>query len=100
MLYTATDTTEGNPFVRVMNSYSEYRGAYSYYWHGYVCTLRLLLLMFDYSELRILNGICQFLLVLLLAVIIGKEKGMRYMFMLATSYFLLSPAGLSLYKPP
>ncbi len=96
MLYMATDTTEGNPFVRAMNSYNEYSGAYSYYWHGYVSILRPLLLLFNYSELRIFNGICQFLLVLFLAFIIGKEKGIRYMLMLATSYLLLSPGALSM----
>ena len=96
MLYTALDTMEGYPLVRAMNSHSEYMGNYSYYWHGYVSILRPLLLLFDYSELRILNGICQGILVLLLAFIIGKEKGPGHVLMLGTSWLLLNPSALSL----
>lgn len=96
MLCTAMDTGEGNPFLRAMDSYNEYNGHYSYYWHGYVCVLRPLLLLFDYSEIRVLNGICQFLLILLLMFVIGKEKGIRYVLMLGTSCLLLSPAAVSM----
>ena len=96
MLYTAMDASEGNPFLRAMDSYSEYVGHYSYYWHGYVAVLRPLLLLFDYAELRGLNGICQSFLVLLLAFVIGKEKGLRYVLALGTSWLLLKPLALSM----
>lgn len=96
MLYMAMDDSEGNPFVRAMRSYSEYSGEYSYYWHGYVTLLRPLFLLFQYSELRILNSILQLLLVLLLALFIYRKKGMRYVFMLITSYGLLSPFALAM----
>lgn len=96
MLYTALDTAEGYPLVRAMNSHSDYMGNYSYYWHGYVSILRPLLLLFDYSELRIFNGFCQAVLVLLLAFLIGKEKGLGYVLMLGTSWLLLNPSALSL----
>lgn len=96
MLYTALDTTEGNPLVRAMNSYSIAAGKYSYYWHGYVSVLRPLLLLFDYSELRILNGACQLLLVVLLTVLIGRRKGIGHILMLVSSYILLNTLAMPL----
>lgn len=96
MLHTATDVSQGNPFLRALDSYNEYNGHYSYYWHGYVCILRPLLLLFELSELRIFNGICQFLLILVLAFVVGREKGMPHVLMLGTSYLLLNPAAVSM----
>lgn len=96
MLYTAMDVSEGNALERAMNSYSEREGAYRYYWHGYVSILRPLCLFFDYSELRLLNGACQMLLVVLMACAVGREKGTRYVMMLLTSYLLLNPGALSM----
>lgn len=91
MLSTALDTSEGNPLVRAMKSYSEYVGSYNYYWHGYVTILRPLFLLLNLSELRILNEACQLLLVVLLALLIGREKGAGHILALLTSYILLSP---------
>lgn len=96
MLYMAFDDSEGNPLYRAMNSYNTYTGSYAYYWHGYVVLLRLLFLFFNFTELRMINGICQFLLVLSLAFVIGKEKGIRYVLMLVTSYALLAPLALAI----
>lgn len=96
MLQTALDDSEGNPLKRAMNSYSEYMGAYNYYWHGYVSVLRPLFLLFDYSEVRILNGACQLLLLAALAYLIGRSKGFKYVLMLVTSYLLLSPVAVSM----
>lgn len=91
MLTTAMDTSSGSPLVRAMESYSEYVDSYSYYWHGYVAILRPLFLLFDFSELRTLNGACQILIVMLLALFIRKEKGIGHAFALLTSYILLNP---------
>ena len=96
MLYMAMDTSEGNPLVRAMRSHNDYIGDYNYYWHGYVSILRPLCLLFDLSELRILNGMCQLLVIFLLAFVIGREKGMGYVLMLLTSYLLLSPMAISM----
>lgn len=30
---------------------------YTYYWHGYIIILRPLLLLFDYAQIRVLNGL-------------------------------------------
>lgn len=91
MLSTAMDISLKSPFVRAMESYGEYGGSYSYYWHGYVSILRPLLFWLDYTELRTLNGVCQLLLVLLLAGLIRREKGWCYALALAASYLLLDP---------
>ncbi len=96
MLSTAMDTGKGNPLVRAMNSHSEYMGDYSYYWHGYVSILRPLLLVFDYGEIRMLNGCCQLTLLVLFAFLIGREKGAGYVLMLGTSYLLLNPSAMFL----
>lgn len=96
MLNTAFDAGEGSPFTRAMNAHNEYLGDYSYYWHGYVVILRSLMLLFDFSELRILNGICQLFLLFALAFALGREKGMGHVAMLVTSYVLLSSLAMPL----
>lgn len=96
MLYTAMDASEGSPLYRAMNSYSAYTGVYNYYWHGYVSILRPLCLFLDFSELRLLNGACQLLLVLLMAYMVGKAKGVPYVMALLTSYLLLNPTTVSM----
>lgn len=97
MVYTATDTNAGNPFVRAMNMYNEYtKYNYSYYWHGYVSVLRPLLALFDYGEIRVLNSMVQIALFCILAKEIWKKKGIRYAVLCFTSYMLLMPVAVSL----
>lgn len=96
MLTIAMDTSEGRPLVRAMESFSDYAGSYSYYWHGYVAILRPLLFFFDFSEIRILNSACQILIILLLGWLIGREKGKGYVLALATSYILMNPRTVSM----
>lgn len=96
MLSTALDTSEGNPLMRAMNSYSTFNGNYSYYWHGYIILLRPLLFLIELSDLRILNGACQLILLLLLAFVVGKEKGIRYVFALMTSFLMLGMIAMPL----
>lgn len=91
MLSTALDESEGSALVRAMESHSEFVGSYNHYWHGYVGILRPLLFFLDFSELRTLNGACQLLLVGFLIWLIGREKGVRHMLALLTSYILLNP---------
>lgn len=96
MLSTALDTNEGDPLQRAMNQYNEFSGNYPNYWHGYVSILRPFLLLFDYSEFRIFNGVCQLLLVVFLSLLIGREKGIQYVLMLVSSYVLLGAMALPL----
>ena len=96
MLYTAMDDSIGSPLTRAMDSYSDYVGSYSRYWHGYVVLLRVIFLFLNYTELRVVNGACQLFLVLILATIVGRKKGVPYVLMLATSYILLSSIAMPL----
>lgn len=96
MLYTAFDNSSGNPLGRAMEAYNLEGGGYTYYWHGYVSLLRPIMLLFDYKEFRVVNCAIQLLLVFSLVFLIGREKGVRYVLMLLTSYILLMPLALSL----
>lgn len=97
MISIATNPVKGNFLYHAMNMYSSFQGFnYSRYWHGYVALLRPLLLVFDYSEIRVLNGVCQLGLVAVLAYLLGKRKGFPHVCALLTSYALLMPLALSL----
>lgn len=89
MLETALDAKEQNVWKAAMDM-----NGYDYYWHGYVSVLRPLLMAFDYGEIRVLNGILQLLLVVLLFVQIYHRKGMHYGMLVLTSYFLLMPLAM------
>lgn len=95
MLYTAMDDSEGNPLLRAMDMYSDYAGRYSYYWHGYVTILRPLALLFNYSEIRVLNGALQILLISVLVHLLWKKKDAAYAILVLIAYFLLMPQALS-----
>lgn len=96
MLTIAMDSSDGNPLVRAMESFSDYAESYSYYWHGYVAILRPLLFLFDFSEIRLLNSACQILIILLTGWLIGREKGIGYVLAFATSYILMNPRTVSM----
>lgn len=51
-----------------------YCNKYPRYWHGYAAIMRLFFLVFDYKEMRFINYIVQFLLVIGIFVIL-REKG-------------------------
>lgn len=63
--------------------------SYERYWHGYLVVLKPLLLVFNYGQIRILNGIVMAILVLLILRQLWKRDLRRGMLA-----FLLSVAGL------
>lgn len=85
-----TFETGDNPLYLAMNC----RG-YSYYWHGYVIILRFLQLFMHYEEIQLANGFLQIALIAMLAVVIGRKKGMKYVVMLVSCYALLMPMAVS-----
>lgn len=96
MLKMALYEGEDAGIIQAFRCYStQYEEEYSRYWHGYVVVLRLLLLFFDYHEIRILNGICQSLLVAAAAFYMWRQKGVKYALALASSYVLLMPMALA-----
>lgn len=46
---------------------------YSRYWHGYMIFLKPLLVLFDYSTIRIINTVLQILLVFIISILIFKK---------------------------
>ncbi len=95
MITTAARENIGRPLYQAMrmeNSVME--KAYSYYWHGYVVLLRPLLCLMDYGEIRILNELMQFVLVLMLFVLIRRRKSMPWAMLSVSIYGLLLPTAL------
>lgn len=91
MLANATRQIEGNPLWEAMNM-----EGYTYYWHGYVVILRVLLLFMDYEQFRFLNCILQLMMMFFVAHFIWEKKGQRYALALLTSYFLMMPMAMFL----
>ncbi len=89
MLKTALNDSEGSYLYQAMDM-----KGYSYYWHGYVAILRALNLFFNYSDIRFLNFILQFLLVFFFAQHLHKKKGIKYSLLFFSSYLLLMPMAL------
>ncbi len=97
MLQTAMNENIINPLTSAMEMYSDaMQGPYARYWHGYVGILRPLLYLLDYGEIRILNGILQVLLLVVIAgmIVRNKKHWVGYVLMLASSYFLLMPVAM------
>ena len=91
MFEKATRQIEGNPLWEAMNM-----EGYTYYWHGYVVILRVLLLFMDYEQFRFLNCILQLMMMFFVGHFIWEKKGQRYALALLTSYFLMMPMAMFL----
>ncbi len=74
-----------------------YDGVVSYtrYWHGYLIFLKPLLTIFDYSTLRILNGILQLVLVIITILLLIRNGHKSYCFPYVISYLMLMPIALA-----
>ena len=94
MISTAMYENNEHPVQAALEMNSEYTGAYTYYWHGYVFLLRVLLLLFNYEEIRVLNAVVQGLLMLYVLNLIRDRLGKKYMLVFTLSYFLLMPLAL------
>ena len=97
MLRMALYEGEGEGLTQAFLCYStqpQYEIEYSRYWHGYVVILRALLLVFDYYEIRILNALCQSIIVAITVLMLWQQKGRKYALALGTSYLLLMPMAL------
>lgn len=91
MLDRATKEIQGNPLYEAMDM-----EGYTYYWHGYVVILRILLFFIDYEQFRFLNCALQLLMVFLLAHFLWEKKGQRYAMVMLSAYILLMPMAMSL----
>lgn len=69
---------------------------YYQYWHGYQILIRPLLLVLDYSGIRILNGILQTGLLILLCVLMYKKGLGRYIMPYLVTVAMLMPLALAM----
>ena len=92
MIEKATMELQGaDPLYAAMNM-----EGYTYYWHGYVAILRILLWFLDYERIRFLNCAGQLLLIFFIAHQIWTKKGIRYALAVLSAYFLLMPMAMVL----
>lgn len=68
---------------------------YTRYWHGYHIFLKPLLIVLDYSGIRILNGIIQIALVLVTCLLIIRKGLKDYLIPYVLSYLMLMPLALA-----
>ena len=68
-----------------------YCNTYPRYWHGYAAVMRILLLWFDYKEMRFLNLIFQLFLVILLFVMIRDKGYKKIAWLIMVWYALMMP---------
>ncbi len=78
-------------YANQVTAYEYYKVAYGRYWHGYLVPLKLLLLVFDYGDIRILNFFLQnFLLCIVLGMLVRTEKK-KYTPAYLAAVFTLNP---------
>lgn len=68
---------------------------YGRYWHGYLVFLKPLLLLFDYSDIRIFNMIFQGALLLYSVYLLLEKQMKHYILPLLVSVFVLNPMTIS-----
>lgn len=73
------------------HEYEEHKVSYSRYWHGYLVILKPLLMIFDYSNIRLLNSVFQPLLIVFVAILMYKKKRENYILPYLVSVLMLSP---------
>ena len=91
---------EQNPVEGIVSHYVageayDVIGPYARYWHGYLIFLKPLLLFFDYSQIRILNGVIQTALVGLICVLLYKKNFKLAIIPYLLSYSMLVPPALA-----
>ncbi len=56
----------------------EKEGTYARYWHGYLVTLKPMLMLFDYNQIRVINIVLFALLGLAVCLLIWKRTSLKY----------------------
>lgn len=68
---------------------------YPRYWHGYLIFLKPLLQFFDYSDIRLINGIIQTLIVLITCFLLFKKEHKKAVISYLLSHLMLMPIALA-----
>lgn len=117
MLLEAADATEASAFEKAMLAY---RGSiddsdpaetlvahyihneeftetidYARYWHGYLVLLKPLLSFFNYSTIRIINGVVQLAALILVCVLMNRKGLTQYIIPYILCYLMLMPIALA-----
>ncbi len=69
---------------------------YGRYWHGYLVPLKLLLLFFDFGDIRVLNFMVQSILLCVVVWLFLENKQEIYLPAFAMGVFVLNPLALAL----
>ena len=78
-------------YANEVEQYDYYKVSYGRYWHGYLVPLKVLLLFFDYGDIRILNFFFQsYLLYYVIKMLFQKKQG-KYIRAYLISIFVLNP---------
>lgn len=83
-------------YANEVSVYEYYKVAYGRYWHGYLVPLKILLLFFDYGDIRILNFFLQNILLCMVAGLFFKYKQGRYIPAYLAGIFVLDPLATAL----
>lgn len=90
----STENPAENPILHALRVPVHEDGYYRY-WHGYAVVWRLLFLLFDLAEIRMLNqGIQLFLVFLLGIAVFRRTQSLKPVLAVLTVYFLMMPAAL------
>lgn len=71
---------------------------YPRYWHGYAVVLKTFFMFFDYTDLKIFNQAVQFILILIIVLLMMKQKLAHYMwgFIMMIIYWNPATIGVSI----
>lgn len=85
-------------YANEVSAYEYFRVPYGRYWHGYLVPLKLLLLFFDYADIRVLNFFVQSLLLFMIIRQLYRIRMEQYAPAFLIMIFVLNPltAALSL----
>lgn len=67
---------------------------YPRYWHAYLLILKPLIAFFTYEQIRIINGMCQIILIGFFSYMMIKKKYGRYLAAFFSMYIFLNPFAL------
>ncbi|GFI68573.1 hypothetical protein IMSAG249_00390 [Lachnospiraceae bacterium] len=69
---------------------------YPRYWHGYLAVIKPVLLLFDYTDIRVFNMIIQGLLLIYIIILMNEDKRLRnYIIPFIASIFVTNPYTIS-----
>ncbi len=91
---------ELEPYDTIVSHYvdgASYTETYQYprYWHGYLIFLKPLLEVFDYSAIRMINGLIQAITVLITCLLLVKTGHLKAVIPYVLSYMMLMPVAMA-----